>query len=179
MLDAVGIAATLTVMAVAAVELQAVFNLVSGLLTLAALAGVIFGVWYRAAYQAEKSTADAWKSGREAQHARAERLDRELATCRGEITELREAVARYEALPNLERIMQWLNEDRDRQDKLAQERMTGAMERVEQAFASHEGRVETRFAKHEERAQERHESQIAVLSGIAAHLERLNRKDTP
>lgn len=138
--------------------------IISAALGVASLATFGYGVRWKAAAQVGEATAQVLREGREAFKDRGDRLERDLRdsqealrACTEMIGEQKETIARLEALPNLQRILQTMGEQSVRADAAADVRVEGALGRLE-TF------VGESLSGHERRAQERHEAQMDLMA---------------
>lgn len=121
---------------------------------------LFYGARWRAAYTVAATQADELRKALGDERGRAERAETRERDSLRILAEQKQTITRLESLPDLSRILDYLAKQEE-----------GAVVRARDAVAA----VESFLAVHEERAQDRHESQIAVLSGLAAHLEKMKK----
>ena len=131
---------------------------------LAGLAVLGYGARWKAAATASEAGMKAERDTREAFKARADRLEIELRETRARNEELahligeqKKTIARLEALPNLERVVNLMAEQQERAD-------VRATERLQRGLTAVEDMVDARVTDHEKFARERHEQLLAALS---------------
>lgn len=148
---------------VAAVEFENTVTLGAAIIALctglAALIGIFYGVRYKTSFHAAEAAAGAWKEGAEAQAARADRLEADLAEALLLIGEQKEAIARLEALPNLTKLVEFMAESTKQADAAAGERVRRAIATVEDILAS-------AAEEHERNARKRNEALLAELRAL-------------
>lgn len=145
--------------------------IISAALGIASIAVFGYGVRWKAAAQISEATATVYAEGREAYKERSERLEVELRessealrACTQALGESKETIARLEALPNLQRILETMGEQSVHQDAAADVR-------VEEALGRLETFMDQTLTGHEKRAQDRHDAQMELL---ATMVEKLN-----
>lgn len=134
--------------------------LVGLLVAFVGLVVLFYGARWRAAYTIAATQAEELRKALNDERGRAERAEARERESLVVLADQKQTISRLEALPDLSKILEFLAKQEE-----------GATVRTRDAVAA----VESFLAVHEERAQDRHESQIAVLSGLAAHLEKMKK----
>jgi len=132
-------------------------------LTVAAIAGIVLGIWWRTAYQVAAARADELDKALDRAQDRNSELLEELRNAQAELREATKTIQKFEALPNMERIVTLMAETSDRQDAHAERRTEVGV-----------SRLVAMIEQHEQHASERHAKTIAALTGITTRLETLN-----
>lgn len=150
------------------------------LLALSALVGVFYGAKFKVSYQAAEALATARGEAIEDAKAREQDLQSALAASKEANAQLRAAVEKLEALPNLQRIMELMTANTARTEE-ARERQFEAMDehsraRTEQAVHGVVEAVDRHFVAHEKRAAERHQQVIAQGEQVVKALSAIERK---
>jgi hypothetical protein len=132
--------------------------LLGALVALTGLAVLFYGVRWKSAYAVASTQAEELRKALNDERERAERAEGRERESLKLLAEQKRTIARLESLPDLSKILEFLG----RQEDTAAKRTADALSVVDQLLTAHE-----------ERAVERHDGQIAVLSGLAANMERL------
>jgi hypothetical protein len=133
--------------------------LVMTLVAVAGAMGVIYGGRYRVAYEAASAAA---QELRQALHDANDRLGEALR----ELAEARRVIERYEALPNLERIVTMMSDTAERSEARAEQRAQVAVEQVLKTLDRHDKALE----QHENRAATRQNKTVEALNEITITL---------
>jgi hypothetical protein len=130
------------------------------LLTAATLAGIIYGVRYRTAYEVENKVAEGNRQLYEMKDAESKELAAQLLEAKDMIAKQSATVARLEQLPNLERVLQLMGDLAVKQDAAAERRLEHAMTLL---------RAENE--RHEQKVIERHKMTLEALDRIEHQLD--------
>lgn len=139
--------------------------IVGALVAIATIAAIVWGARFKVSYQAASAAASELRKSLADAIDRGNRLEAALHDAMTTIGEQKQTIERLSSLPNLERVIQLMSDTADRADVRASERLDRGLIRIEELFDNHE-----------RRAVDRHEHLLPVLAGMAANLEKLNRK---
>jgi uncharacterized protein HemX len=139
------------------------------LLAVGTLIGVFYGVRYKSAADASSAAAAAHESNAHAERSRADRLETALAETNEILGQARVTIERLEALPNLVKVIEFMDATAQRIDERAKLRTEEADERAKQrldlALNEVQGFVRGELQSHEEEAKSRHAELVNTIRG--------------
>jgi hypothetical protein len=139
-----------------------------------ALVSLWRGSRYKTAAEVAEANSRIYAEGREAFKQRAERLDEELKESLKLIGDQKRTIARLEALPNLQAIVELMADTAKRQDETSEIRAERALEVMSKAIKHQDERAQQRMEDHEKRAQDRHDQQMEVMQEMSKALVKAN-----
>lgn len=130
-------------------------------LSAATLVGIIYGVKWKVAYEVETKTREAAEAFGQIKDDESKALHEQLVEALKVIGEQKAIIERFEALPNLERILHVMGEQAVRQDAAAVVRLQEGMLVVKEAFKE-------AMKVHDENAEARTDKVITAIQQTAA-----------
>jgi hypothetical protein len=148
------------------------------LLAVATLVGVFYGVRYKVSYETASARAGQLSDWLDEALEREKRVEgrlleslRKLEDMALQLAECQATIARLEALPNVQAVVEKMGELAVQQDAAAAQRLEQALLLVGDRFERLETTTSGQIAAHEDRAAERGERIVSTLETIAGSLE--------